>query len=90
MNKHTETKTKYFNGHGRLSQSKESECMWAHDKDGITRVFERCHQGVARGMDGGKFKRRLYLSSLKSIWYTVHWPGVVWTRESNEKNWVHW
>ena len=20
------------------------------------RVFERCHQGVARGMDGGKFK----------------------------------
>ena len=22
-------------------------------------VFERCHQGVARGMDRGKFKRRL-------------------------------
>ena len=21
--------------------------------------FERCHQGVARGMDGGKFKRKL-------------------------------
>ena len=20
--------------------------MWAHDKDGVTRVFERCHQGV--------------------------------------------
>jgi hypothetical protein len=30
-----------------------------HNKDGVTRVFERCHQGVARGMDGGNFKRRL-------------------------------
>ena len=27
--------------------------------DGIIRVFERCHQGAVRGMDGGKFKRRL-------------------------------
>ena len=30
-----------------------------HTADGVTRVFERCHQGVVRGMDGGKFKRRL-------------------------------
>jgi len=52
-------KIEIFDGHGSLSQSEESECMWAHDKDGVTRVFERCHQGVARGMDGGKFKRRL-------------------------------
>ena len=58
-NTHTETKSKYFDGHGRPSQSEESECMWAHNKDDITRVLERCHQGVARGMDGGKFKRRL-------------------------------
>ena len=51
--------TKYFNGHGCLSQSEESECMRAHDKYGVTRVSERCHQWVARGMDGGKFKRKL-------------------------------
>ena len=57
MDRHTKTKLKYFDGHGCLSQSDESECMWTHDKDGVTRVFERCHQGVARGMDGGKFKR---------------------------------
>ena len=55
----TETKSKYFDGHGRPSQSEENECMRAHDKDGVTRVFKRCHQGVARGMDGRKFKRRL-------------------------------
>ena len=60
-NTHTETKLKYFDGHGRLSQSEESECMWAHDEYGIARVFERCHQGVTRGMDGGKFKMRLSL-----------------------------
>ena len=28
---HTETKSKYFDGHGCPSQSEESECMWAHD-----------------------------------------------------------
>ena len=32
---HMETKLKYFDGHSRLSQSEESECMWAHDKDGV-------------------------------------------------------
>ena len=57
--KDTETKSKYFDRHGRLSQSEESECMWTHDKDGVTRFFERCHQWVVRGMDGGKFNRRL-------------------------------
>ena len=56
MNTHTETKSKYFDEHGRLSQSEERECMWAHNKDGITKVFEKCHQGVAREMNGGKFK----------------------------------
>ena len=72
---HTETKSKYFDGHGRLSQSKESQCMWAHDNDGVIRVFERCHQGVAKGMVGEKFKRRL--SEVKWIfilWYTSS-PG---------------
>ena len=39
MNTHKETKLKYFDLHGRLSQSKESECMSAYDKDGVTRVF---------------------------------------------------
>ena len=32
--KHTETYTKYFDSHIRLSQSEESECMWTHDKEG--------------------------------------------------------
>ena len=59
MNTHTETKSKHFDGHGHISQSEGSECMSAHEKDGDTRVFERCHQGVAREMDGGRFKRRL-------------------------------
>ena len=31
--RHTETKSKYFNSHSCLSQSEESECMWTHDKD---------------------------------------------------------
>ena len=42
-NTHRETKSKYFDGHGRLSQSEESECMWAHDKDGVTRVLSCTH-----------------------------------------------
>jgi hypothetical protein len=33
---HTGTKSKYFDGHGRPSQSEESECMWAHDNDDDT------------------------------------------------------
>ena len=32
---HTETKSKYFDGHGRLSQSEESKCMRTQDKDGV-------------------------------------------------------
>ena len=67
MNTHTETKSKYFDGHGCLSQSEEREFMWAYDKDGVTRVFERCHQGVARGMDGGKFKRRLSEANVRDV-----------------------
>ena len=34
-NTHTETKSKYFDGHSSLSQSEERECMWTHDKDGV-------------------------------------------------------
>ena len=41
--KHTETWSKYFDGHGHLSQSEESKFLWTHDKDGVTshlcRVF---------------------------------------------------
>jgi hypothetical protein len=74
-NTHTETKSKYLDGHGRLSQSEENECMWAHNKDGITRVLGRCHQGVARGMDGGKFKRRLseVIARAVSRWQNEFW-----------------
>ena len=39
--KHTETELRYFDWHGRLSQSKESKCLWTHDKDGITREFTK-------------------------------------------------
>ena len=35
--KHTETVSRYFDWHGSLSQSKESKCLWTHDKDGATR-----------------------------------------------------
>ena len=37
--KHTEIYLKYFDVQRRLSQSEESECMWTHDKDGVTREF---------------------------------------------------
>ena len=72
MNTHTETRSKYFDGHGRLSQSEESECKWAHDKYGVTRVFERCHQWVARGMDGEKFKKRLSEVNARAV------PGILY------------
>jgi hypothetical protein len=38
---------KYFDGHRRLSQSEESEYMWTHDKDGVTREFL---EGATRGL----------------------------------------
>ena len=38
---------KYFNGHGNLPQSEESEYMWTHDKDGFTREFLK---GATRGL----------------------------------------
>ena len=34
-----ETYSKYFDGHRHLSQSEESECMWTHDEDGVTREW---------------------------------------------------
>ena len=40
--------------------------MQAHDKD-VTRVSERCHQGVVRGMDGGKFKRKLSEVNVRAV-----------------------
>ena len=38
---HMETVSRYFDWHGRLSQSKESKCLWTHDKDGVTREFTK-------------------------------------------------
>ena len=40
-----------------LNQKRANVCE--HMTKMMSLVFERCHQGVARGMDGGKFKRRL-------------------------------
>ena len=48
--KHTETVSRYFNWQGRLSQSKESKCLWTHDKDGVTREFTK---GATRGLQEG-------------------------------------
>ena len=39
--KHTETVSKYFDWHGRLSQSEESKCLWTHNKDGVPREFTK-------------------------------------------------
>ena len=39
--KHTETVSRYFDWHSHLSQSKESKCLWTHDKDGVTREFTK-------------------------------------------------
>ena len=38
---------KYFDGHRRLSQSEECECIRIHDKDGVTREFLK---GTTRGL----------------------------------------
>jgi hypothetical protein len=35
--KHTETVSRYFDWHSRLSQLEESKCLWTHDKDCVTR-----------------------------------------------------
>ena len=48
--RHTETVSRYFDWHGSLSQSKESKCLWTHDKDGITREFMK---GATRGLREG-------------------------------------
>ena len=40
-----------------LNQKRANECEYTTMMASL--VCERCHQGVARGMDGGKFKRRL-------------------------------
>ena len=45
--KHTETVSRYFDRHGRLSQSEQSKCLWTHNKDGVTGEFTK---GATRGM----------------------------------------
>ena len=45
--KHTKTKSKYFDGHGRLSQPEDSKCTSTHDKEGVTREFMK---GAIRGL----------------------------------------
>ena len=53
-----------------LSQSEKSKCMWTHGKDGLTRVFERCHQGLqgrkVRG-DGGEIKWKLSEVNIRAV-----------------------
>ena len=54
---HKETKSKYLNRHGCISQSEESKCMWAHDRDGVSLEFLK---GATRGLQeewmGGNLK----------------------------------
>jgi hypothetical protein len=41
------TVSKYFDGHGHLSQSEESKCLSTHDRDGVTREFMK---GATKGL----------------------------------------
>ena len=61
--KHTETVLRYFDWHGRLSQSKESKCLWTHDKDSITREFMK---GATRGLREG-WKEGNYLRLMPGL-----------------------
>ena len=73
--KHTETWLKYFDGHSCFSQSEENECMWTHDKDGVTREFLKGATRGLRGMDGGKFKRKLSEVNIKAV--SKRWNELV-------------
>ena len=72
--KHTETVSRYFDWHGRLSQSKESKCLWTHDKDGVTREFTK---GATRGLrrDGWReilqFLVRVFTFLSLNLWFFV-------------------
>jgi hypothetical protein len=59
-----ETYSKYFDGHRRLSQSEESECMWTHDKNGITREFLK---GATRGLREEGMERNVKGNYLKFL-----------------------
>ena len=41
-------------------------------------AFERCHQGVTRGMDGGKFKRKLFSLSLPDSCKLYFHVLIIW------------
>ena len=69
--KHTETASKYFDGHGRLSQSKKRKCLWTHDKNGITREFMKgATRGLREGLTEGNYLRLLPGLSLEDRNYT--------------------
>ena len=61
--KHTETVSRYFDRHGRLYQSKESKCLWTHDKAGVTREFMK---GATRGLQEG-WKEGNYLRLMPGL-----------------------
>ena len=65
-NTHTETKSKYFDGHGRPSQSEESECMWAH----IRTLLQDLVDSI--------LDRNFYLS-LMSVWNRHPTAGLIST-----------
>ena len=65
--KHTESVSKYFDGHGCLSQSEESKCLWTHDKDGVTREFMK---GATRGLRE-EWMEGNYLRLMPAYFYTV-------------------
>ena len=75
----TQTESRYFDWHGRLPQSKESKCLWTHDKDCVTREFTKgATRGLREGWMEGNYLRwfNVFKSYLKlqniSIRYMEH------------------
>ena len=62
---HTKTESRYFDWHGHLPQSKESKCLWTHDKDGVTGEFMK---GATRGLREGWIEGNNYKHILSSDW----------------------
>ena len=70
--KHTETVSRYIDWHGRLSQSKESKCLWTHDKDGITREFT-CVCVCLSLLWSLQFLVRVFTFLSLNLWFSCSW-----------------
>jgi hypothetical protein len=50
-----------------LNQKRVNVCEHMTKMESLESFFERCHQEVARGMDGGKFKRKLFEVNTRDV-----------------------